>query len=366
MNKIQKAKAQIAARKEIERRAIENNSIIDTSNNISIEEISKNISISEKKIPILKSKGAADSKVRESSAIDKINLWGDKIEEIPVLKDRYSWYPFNVLNTTHNDWNKRRKKWRNFLQVGDVGIQGEEIEDNTAFDKFKGGQGISKIKIAEEAVFDPFLLEVLADWYCPEGGKIIDPFNGSHVSGCLFQKLGYNYTGIDVRQKIIDQNLIKVSQIIPENPPRYLCGDSNEVLDELFFEEFDFLNSCPPYSYLVKYSKLDPIKGDISLLDYDEFVEAYRSIIRKCCSLLKNKSYAAFTIGQVRDLKTGELLPFMEDTIKAFKDCGMMHWNEVPLLGPYGSASMRAKGTFERGMGKLVNVHQTVLIFKKP
>lgn len=308
----------------------------------------------------------SDKKERLSKKIDLVNLFGETVEEIPVLKDRYSLEPFNILDTRSGHWGKRRDKWRKFLLIGDVGIQGEEIEDNDAFDKFKAGKGIAKVKIAEEAVFDPFLLEVLADWYCPLNGSIIDPFNGSHVSGCLFQKLGYKYTGIDVRQKIIDQNLEKVSKIIPDNPPRYLCGDSNVVLDDLIFDEFDLFNSCPPYANLVKYSKNNPIKGDISLLDYDDFIEVYRSIIKKCCYLLKRSCYATITIGQVRDKKTGELLPFKEDTIKAFKDVKMMHWNEAQLIGSAGSAAMRAKGTFERGMGKLVNVHQTVLIFKKP
>lgn len=315
-----------------------------------------------------KAKSAAGSKERESNAIDHgvVDLWGAKKENIPVLKDRYSWYPFNVLNTMHGDWNKRRKLWREFALIGDVGIQGEEIEENEAFKKMKAGQGIAKVKIAEEAVFDPFLLEILADWYCPQGGHILDYFNGSHVSGCVFQKLGYKYTGIDVRQKIIDQNNAKVALIIPENPPRYLCGNSKHLLDDLIFEEFDMINSCPPYAWLVKYSKDNPVDGDISLLDYEPFIVEYREIIRKGNLLLKRNCYACITIGQVRDLKTGGLLPFKQDTIKAFEDCGMLLYNEVQLIGSLGSAAVRAKGTFERGDGKLVNVHQTVLIFRKP
>jgi hypothetical protein len=318
--------------------------------------------------------GAADLKSRVATPVFENTLFGvvEKTSAIPRLKDRYAHQPFNVIDTRQGDWNKNRRPWRVWLKLKDTddddevtGITGEAIEQSDAFEKFNAGQGIAKIKIAEEAVFDPLLLEVLSDWYCPEGGSILDFFNGSHVSGCVFQRLGYSYTGIDVRQKIIEKNMEKVMEIIPENPPRYLCGNSKHVLDDLIFEQFDMINSCPPYAFLVKYSKDNPVDGDISLLDYDPFIVEYREIIRKGVYLLKDGGYACITIGQVRDPKTGELLPFMEDTIKAFKDCGMKHWNEVPLIGSYGSAAMRAKGTFERGMGKLVNVHQTVLIFKK-
>lgn len=320
----------------------------------------------------------SDEKVRKPR-IDrsKTNLFGEKEECIPVLKDRYTVEPFNVFDTRGGEWNRRRRKWRDYLLIGSVGeegrvgIQAEEIEINNAFSKkFNSGKGIVNVKIAEEAVFDQFLLECLFDLFCPDEGHILDPFNGSHISGAIACTLGYQFTGIDIRQKIIDQNNEKINEIIKKTPgtlletcrPNYFCGDSKIVLDELFYNEYDLINSCPPYANLVKYSDLE---GDISGLDYDDFVEAYRSIIKKCCFVLKDNCYATITIGQIRNKKTGELLPFMEDTIKAFKDCKMKHWNEVPLIGSYGSAAMRAKGTFERGKGKLVNVHQTVLIFKK-
>ena len=318
-----------------------------------------------KKKPIPKQiRGAADSKERISNIDHGHDLFGEKVEKIPVLKERYSWYPINVLYTPHPDWDRRRRKWRDYLLIGEdnYGLQAAEIEEQLNFDKYKGGQGISKTKIASEAVFDPMLLEVLADWYCPEGGSIIDPFNGSHVSAGVFSKLGYKYTGIDIRQQIIDQNNEKLSRICPELSWTYLCGPSQFVLDELAFEEFDLFNSCPPYANLVRYSNN---KDDISNMDYYEFVSLYRVIIAKCSALLKRGGYATITIGQVRDKKTGGLLPFREDTIRAFQDCGMLYYNDIPLIGPIGSGAIRAKGTFERGMGKLVNVHQIVLIFKK-
>ena len=43
-------------------------------------------------------------------------------------------------------------------------------------------------------------------------------------------------------------------------------------------KEFDFVFSCPPYADLEVYSDL---KGDISNMDYENFMKAYKEIIAK-------------------------------------------------------------------------------------
>ena len=118
--------------------------------------------------------------------------------------------------------------------------------------------------------------------------------------------------------------------------------------------------SCPPYAHLEVYSDLD---GDISNMDYKNFLKSYESIINKSCRLLKSGGYACFVVGEVRD-KKGNYIGFVPDTINAFKKCGMKFYNEAILLNGMGSAAMRANGNMKTQ--KLVKVHQNILIFKKP
>jgi hypothetical protein len=97
-------------------------------------------------------------------------------------------------------------------------------------------------------------------------------------------------------------------------------------------------------------------------MPYHEFIEAYESIIKKSCNLLKKDGLACFVVGEVRD-KKGNYIGFVPDTIKAFEKCGMKFYNEAILLNAIASASMRANGNMKSK--KLVKVHQNILVFKK-
>ena len=209
------------------------------------------------------------------------------------------------------------------------------------------------------SIFDPALCEVLYHWFCPEGGTILDPFAGGSVRGIVANYLGYNYTGIDIRQEQVDSNREQSIEILDaDRQVNWFVGDSDLVLDGIR-EEYDMVFSCPPYLDLEVYSDME---GDISNMGYDDFMVAYGSIISKSCNLLKKDGYAVFVVGEVRG-KDGNYLGFVPATIEAFRKAGMGFYNEGILLNSIASASMRANGNMKSG--KLVKVHQNVLIFKK-
>ena len=298
------------------------------------------------------------------------DIWGEAQEKKPILRERFCEPPFTIFDTKSATWQRRRKFLRDFLKVNydSEGIQAKEMDSKSDCGFGDLTKGYTIAKIASEAVYDPRLLEVMFDLFCPEGGSILDPFNGSHISGCLAHELGYKFTGIDVRQNIIEQNHKKRIEIFGEQDVniKWIVGDSDKVLDTLLFEEYDMINSCHPYADLVKYSKDNPLEGDLSLLNYDDFIPKFQSIAKKSCALLKPGGYAVITIGEVRDRKTGELYNLVFDTVEIFRKAGMIYYNSAILLNSLGTAPLRAKGHFERGDGKLVSVHQNILVFKKP
>ena len=266
------------------------------------------------------------------------------------LREKFIEPPFSVLDLKQGSWSKRKSMWL------DLGIKSEiGRKTNTHGDSY----GFAERFKETTSIFNPALCEVLYHWFCPEGGKILDPFAGGSVRGIVANKLGYNYTGIDVRQEQIDSNREQAIEILGvDNQPNYYVGDSNLVLND-FTDTFDYLFTCPPYADLEVYSDLE---GDISNMSYSSFINIYKSIIEKSCNLLKENSFACFVVGEVRD-KNGNYYGFVPDTIKIFQSCGMSFYNEAILLDQLGSASMRANNTMKNK--KLVKVHQNILVFKK-
>lgn len=117
--------------------------------------------------------------------------------------------------------------------------------------------------------------------------------------------------------------------------------------------------TCPPYADLEVYSDLP---GDISNMNYNDFLVAYESIIHKSCKLIKHGGMAIIVVGEVRD-KKGNYCGLVPDTYNIFRKCGMDYYNEAILSTIIGTAQLRAKGNMKSG--KLVKVHQNVLMFKK-
>tara|TARA_R110000796_G_scaffold59842_7_gene138167 strand:+ start:375 stop:1226 length:852 start_codon:yes stop_codon:yes gene_type:complete len=280
------------------------------------------------------------------------DLFGNEIIEDVLLRDKFIEPPFSVLDTKSGNWQRRKREWSRIGMKSEIGRDSAVINMDT---KSKENNSVKYVSI-----FDPALCEVLYNWFCINGKEILDPFAGGSVRGIVANYLGYNYTGIDIRQEQIDSNREQALQILNvKNQPNWYVGDSKEVLNG-FNKEFDFVFSCPPYADLEVYSDL---KGDISNMPYFEFMKAYEEIIKKSCNLLKSGGYACFVVGEVRD-KKGNYIGFVPDTIKAFIKCGMNYYNEGILLNAIASASMRANGNMKSQ--KLVKVHQNILIFKKP
>lgn len=293
------------------------------------------------------------------------DLFGNTIVRDELLRDKFIEPPFSILDTKSGNWQKRKRLWISKGLKSDIGRETKVINSDT--DQYRNistirlsNKGVDISKNPHISIFDPALCEVLYHWFCPEGGKILDPFAGGSVRGIVANYLSYKYIGIDIRQEQVESNREQAISILPiENQPQWYVGDSNVLLNDSWNTEFDMVMTCPPYADLEVYSDLD---GDISNKPYNQFLELYESIIAKSCNLLKSGGYACFVVGEVRD-KNGNYIGFVPDTIRAFQKCGMKYYNEAILLNPIVSASMRANGNMKTQ--KLVKIHQNILVFKK-
>ena len=95
-------------------------------------------------------------------------------------------------------WQERKRSWLA------LGIQSEKGRDDGMLRHMaalaeKAGDG----KLPEESIFAPVLCEIMYRWFCPDGGRLLDPFAGGSVRGLVAGKLGFRYTGIDLRDEQI-------------------------------------------------------------------------------------------------------------------------------------------------------------------
>jgi len=295
-------------------------------------------------------------------AQQSLDLFGNPIETKGDLKKEFGANPFTILDTKDGLWQARKKRWIN------MGIKSEVGRDATAYntkewvDKLRtNGTLEGNLLPSNTSIFDPVLCELMYRWFCPDGGSILDPFAGGSVRGIVANYLGYHYSGIDIRQEQVDSNREQALDILGvENLPQWYVGDSNIVLEQNWQKQFDLVFTCPPYADLEVYSDM---QGDISNMEYDDFIFTFESIMRKACKLLKVGGMAIVVVGEVRN-KKGEYYGFVADTVKLMQRCsGMTFYNDAILATSLASAALRAGGNMKSG--KLVKVHQNVLMFKK-
>jgi DNA modification methylase len=280
------------------------------------------------------------------------------------LREEFKEPPFSVIDARTGHWHERKRAWKALGLRSDIGRDGTEA--NIVQNNLTGDSYCRSYTYGEVSIFDPSLCEVLYHWFCPPRAAILDPFAGGSVRGIIAHALGHTYTGIDIRREQVESNEEQGREILaPDNQPRWLCGDSDALLPTLPPPPgkpagFDFILSCPPYFNLEVYSDLP---GDISNMEYGDFLPVYERIIRKSCALLAPGALACFVVGEVRD-KHGHYIGFVPDTIRAFQKCGMHFYNDAILLNVAGTAPLRAASNMRTQ--KLVKVHQNVLVFKKP
>lgn len=308
----------------------------------------------------------------------------------PSLADKFIIPPFSIFDTRRGLWQDRKRSWSKLFDSQ------ETREDVELIAKSGQGPAVYALRnkmreilkrepewdeiIAEAkkrgmhiyegaSIFDPVLTEICYKWFCPAGGRIMDPFAGGSVRGIVAGLLDFRYVGIDLRQDQVESNFKQWKKLRPEPSSNvsWITGDSNEVLSEPGGEqECDFIFSCPPYHDLEKYSD-DP--KDLSNMNYEEFIEIYRSIILKSLMQLKPNRFACFVVGDIRD-KEGKYRNFVSDTIDAFigqplaDGVPVCLYNEIILVNVAGSLPVRIGRQFG-GYRKVGKMHQNVLVFFK-
>lgn len=258
------------------------------------------------------------------------------------LAKKFGVPPFSVFDTRQEYWHERKNYWlsrgiKSYSGRGQVGALSASIK------RIKGAsESLKQLSVeAGVSIFDPFLAEICYSWFSPKNAVILDPFAGGSVRGLIATWLGKEYHGVDLSPIQIGAN--KAEALRFNIKPNWYVGDSvklNDILDKTVLADFVF--SCPPYGDLETYSDDE---NDISNMGLDEFLAAYRLIIRAACDRLKDNRFACFVVGDYR-AKDGTYCNFVSETIDAFLNSGLKLYNEIVLINEPGTAALRANRQF--------------------
>jgi len=287
-----------------------------------------------------------------------VDLFGHPIEKDELLRDKFIEPPFSTLDSKSGSWRDRVRKWKKLGFKSELG-RSELKTKNGNLQRLISNSDHNAPRKDNISIFDPALAELIYHWFCPTGGLILDPFAGGSVRGIVANYLGFKYTGIDIRQEQIDSNREQCLQILPiNNQPQYYVGDSSIVLNE-FTKKFDCVFTCPPYVGLEVYSNL---QGDISNMDYNNFVIKYTDIIQKAINKLKVGGWFIIVVGEVRG-KDGYYLNFCGKTKDIIIEDGCKLYNEMIYVTPIGAKAMTANRLMKNK--KIGKIHEFVYVFRK-
>ena len=205
------------------------------------------------------------------------------------------------------------------------------------------------------SVFNPQLAQMILAAYAPMNGKIYDPFGGGGTRGYIATKMGYDYTGVEIREEEYNRVLAQMKEwnlnfkFILANSVKYRPNES-----------FDFIYTCPPYYDLEVYSNMEEDLSNAP--SYMEYLNMLQKVLKNCYDVLKKDSFAVFVVGNFRN-KKGELEHLNGDLITKAKEVGFKLWDELIWMGASNVALTRC-GKFEKNR-KSVRMHEYIIILKK-
>ena len=205
------------------------------------------------------------------------------------------------------------------------------------------------------SVFNPQLAQMILAAYAPMNGKIYDPFGGGGTRGYIATKMGYDYTGVEIREEEYNRVLAQMKEWNLNF--KFILADSIRYRPN---ESFDFIYTCPPYYDLEVYSDMEEDLSNAP--SYMEYLNMLQKVLKNCYDVLKKDSFAVFVVGNFRN-KKGELEHLNGYLITKAKEVGFKLWDELIWMGASNVALTRC-GKFEKNR-KSVRMHEYIIILKK-
>lgn len=202
----------------------------------------------------------------------------------------------------------------------------------------------------------PYVIKNLLLKYSKENDIILDQFVGSGTTIIESLLLKRKAIGIDINEKALTITKERIENI--DGQYKILKGDAiNLKLKENYI---DFICTHPPYMDIIKYS--NGIKGDISLLNGEEFYNSINLVAKECYRVLKNNKYCAIIIGDIR--RNGYIIPLGFNIMQIFLKLGFL-LKEIIIKEQHNCKSTDKWKEISKKRNFLLIQHEYIFVFQK-
>lgn len=163
----------------------------------------------------------------------------------------------------------------------------------------------------------PYVIRNLILRYSIEGDRILDQFAGGGTSLIEAKLLNRTIIGTDVNPAALERCHNKIRFDVGDGKVEIREADARN-LDFIKDSSIDVICTHPPYADVIRYS--ENIASDISLLDYESFLDAMEQVASEAFRVLKKGKYCAFVIGDIR--QKGSVRPLGFETMQRFEKIG--------------------------------------------
>jgi len=206
--------------------------------------------------------------------------------------------------------------------------------------------------------WSPFVPRNLILRYSKPRDWILDQFVGSGTTLVEAKLLNRNAIGIDINPQsvsISETNLIFQCEYISK-----IYVKQGNAADLAFMKDskIDFICTHPPYADIIRYSK--DIKGDISLLSVDSFLDEMGKVAKEAYRVLKKGKYCAVMIGDIRE--HGKVIPLGFQMMQCFLETGFTI-KEIIIKKQHNCKSTEYWKKINRDI--LLLAHEYIFVFQK-
>jgi DNA modification methylase len=202
----------------------------------------------------------------------------------------------------------------------------------------------------------PYVVKNLLIKYSNKDDVVLDQFVGSGTTVIESLLLNRKAIGVDINEKALSITKSRIKDI--DGKYKLIKGDATKLT--LQDKSVDFICTHPPYMDIIKYS--NGINGDISLLNGEEFYNSIKLVAKESFRVLKEKSYCAVLIGDIR--KNGFIIPLGFNVMKLFLN-ESFSLKEIIIKEQHNCRSTDRWKEIAKHRNFLLIQHEYIFVFQK-